>query len=170
MHNLTELYQELILDHNARPRHFGTLAHKTHEALGHNPLCGDALTLALEITATHNGSNNKNHDNDIIKDIAFQGHGCAISKASASLLCEKLKGMSVAEAKKLFELFHATLTQTSEQTTEQTNFSELGKLEALVGVKQFPMRVKCATLAFHTFMAALHHATTPVSTETVQQP
>jgi nitrogen fixation NifU-like protein len=141
MDGLADLYQELILDHNARPRNFGPLADATHQAQGHNPLCGDQITIHL---ALRNGT---------IEHVRFEGQGCAISKASASLMTDALRGKPVAEAQTLFQAFHALLA--GDDDAAASNAEELGKLWAFSGVRGFPMRVKCATLAWHTWQAAL---------------
>ena len=138
MSDLSDLYQEVILDHNRRPRNFHTLCDASHSAEGYNPLCGDRLTLYLKV----NG--------DTIEDVSFEGAGCAISKASASMMTDALKGRSVAEANALFERFHRMVTTPPSQAVE-----DLGKLSALAGVREFPVRVKCASLAWHTLKAAL---------------
>ena len=138
MSDLTDLYQEVILDHNRRPRNFHALADPSHTAEGYNPLCGDRLTLSLQV------------DGDIITDVAFQGNGCAISKASASLMTDAVKGRTVAEATELFRRFHLVVTTPPDQPVE-----DLGKLSVLSGVREFPVRVKCASLAWHTLKAAL---------------
>jgi nitrogen fixation NifU-like protein len=147
MSDLRDLYQEVILDHNKRPRNFRALAPATHHADGYNPLCGDKVTVYLDI-----------HD-EIIQDIAFQGSGCAISTASASLMTEALKGKPVAEVEHLFEEFHDVVTGVAEPSRA------LGKLAILAGVRDYPARVKCATLAWHTLRAALENQAQPVSTE-----
>ncbi|MCD6055753.1 MAG: system FeS assembly protein NifU family [Gammaproteobacteria bacterium] len=147
--NLFELYQEVIIDHSQHPHHFGALPQATHHAEGVNPLCGDTLTLYLKI------------ENAVIRDAAFQGHGCAISTASASLLTDSIIGKSIDEAKRLFEAFHQLIT--SEKETAADNM--LGKLIILAGVKNYPARVKCATLAWHTLQAALRQDAQPVTTE-----
>jgi nitrogen fixation NifU-like protein len=139
--DLTDLYQEVILDHNRRPRNFGVLTDATHHAEGYNPLCGDRLTLFLKV------------DGDTITDVAFEGSGCAISKASASLMTDSLKGRDVSAARSLFERFHRMVTAPPDQEVE-----DLGKLSALAGVREFPVRVKCASLAWHTLKAALERA------------
>ncbi|HWK10421.1 MAG TPA: SUF system NifU family Fe-S cluster assembly protein [Vicinamibacterales bacterium] len=138
MSDLTDLYQEVILDHNRRPRNFHAIAGATHSAEGYNPLCGDRLTLYLQI------------DGDRIADVAFEGSGCAISKASASLMTEAVKGRTLAEASELFARFHQMVTTEPDEPVE-----DLGKLSALAGVREFPVRVKCASLAWHTLRAAL---------------
>ena len=149
MSDLRDLYQEVILDHNRQPRNFGRLAGANRSAEGFNPLCGDSLTLYLKLV------------DGVIEGVSFEGTGCAISTASASLMTEALKGKTEHEAQALFERFHALLT--SEQGADAA--VPLGKLEALSGVREFPVRVKCATLAWHTLQAALHDENRPVSTE-----
>jgi nitrogen fixation protein NifU and related proteins len=141
MSDLTDLYQEVILDHNRRPRNFHVLAGATHQAEGYNPLCGDRLELFLTV------------DGEVITDVGFQGSGCAISKASASLMTDCLKGCQVAEASALFDRFHRMVTAAPDAEVE-----DLGKLSAFAGVRAFPVRVKCASLAWHTLRAALTHA------------
>jgi nitrogen fixation NifU-like protein len=138
MSELTDLYQEVILDHNRRPRNFRTITSPSHHAEGYNPLCGDRLNLYVQV----NG--------DTITDVAFEGSGCAISKASASLMTDALKGKTVSEANSLFERFHRVVTTPPDQPVE-----DLGKLSVLAGVREFPVRVKCASLAWHTLKAAL---------------
>ncbi|MBI4985711.1 MAG: SUF system NifU family Fe-S cluster assembly protein [Rhodocyclales bacterium] len=147
MSALRDLYQEVIVDHGRRPRNFGRMAQATRRAEGYNPLCGDRLTLYLRLA------------DDVIVEASFEGAGCAISTASASLMTEALKGMTAAQAEILFTNFHAMLTGNG------TAPVPLGKLETLAGVREFPARVKCATLAWHTLHAALHGADEPVSTE-----
>ena len=137
MSDLSELYQEVILDHNRRPRNFRALARASHSAEGYNPLCGDRLTLYLKLTG------------DTIDDVSFEGSGCAISKASASLMTDAVKGRTRAEAQALFERFHRMVTTPPDQPVE-----EMGKLSSLAGVREFPIRVKCASLAWHTLKAA----------------
>ena len=141
MGELSDLYQEVILDHNKRPRNFRALEDATHVAEGYNPLCGDRLSLYLKL------------DGDIITDVGFQGSGCAISKASASLMTDTLKGRDVKDVRELFEKFHRMVTTPSDVEVE-----DLGKLSALAGVREFPVRVKCASLAWHTLKAALSRA------------
>ena len=140
MSDLTDLYQEVILDHNRRPRNFHALADASHTAEGYNPLCGDRLTLYLKV----NG--------DTIEDVSFEGAGCAISKASASLMTDAVKGRTRAEAQALFERFHRMVTTPPDQPVE-----EMGKLSSLAGVREFPVRVKCASLAWHTLKAAFNN-------------
>jgi nitrogen fixation NifU-like protein len=138
MSDLNDLYQEVILDHNRRPRNFHAIAGATHRAEGYNPLCGDRLTLYVQV------------DHDRIADVAFEGSGCAISKASASLMTEAVKGRTLGDARALFDRFHRMVTTAPEQPVE-----DLGKLSALAGVREFPVRIKCASLAWHTLKAAL---------------
>lgn len=148
MSDLNDLYQEVILDHNKRPRNFHRLPKANRSAEGFNPLCGDHITIDLEI------------DGDAIHDIGFEGAGCAVSKASASMMTEALKGKSEADADALFQSFHALVTGRPD-----TAPTPLGKLSVFSGVSEFPMRVKCATLAWHTLRAALEGKREPVSTE-----
>jgi len=150
MSDLRDLYQELILDHTKKPRNFRKIEGVGSKADGHNPLCGDKITVFLMI------------DKGIVSDISFHGSGCAISTASASMMTESLKGKTIAEAKTLFRHFHKMLTGNSEG---QVDSESLGKLVVFTGVKEFPVRVKCATLAWHTMNAALEHQEEPVSTE-----
>jgi nitrogen fixation protein NifU and related proteins len=149
MSELRDLYQEVILDHNRAPRNFHVMEKPDCCAQGINPLCGDQLTLYLKV------------EKGIITEVSFTGKGCAISTASASLLTEAITGKSFTEAEKLFERMHIMLTQDD----PAANDSELGKLTVLAGVKVFPARVKCATLAWHTLHAALQKQNNPVSTE-----
>jgi nitrogen fixation protein NifU and related proteins len=146
---MRDLYQDTILEHNKRPRNFKALEGATAKQEGFNPLCGDRLTLYLAI----NG--------DRITDVAFQGHGCAISTASASLMTEAVKGKTVAEADTLFEGFRRLVTRDGKAPSK----AEVGKLLAFSGVGEFPARVKCATLCWHTLEAALHGGKAKVSTE-----
>jgi nitrogen fixation protein NifU and related proteins len=142
MSDLSDLYQELILDHNRRPRNFGALTDATGQALGHNPLCGDRINVEVRLDA------------DVIRDVRFTGSGCAISKASASLMTEAIRERSVSEALGLLERFQTMLTG-----RQPVDLEGLGKLEVFSGVREFPMRVKCATLAWHTLKAALARQT-----------
>jgi len=146
MDGLSDLYQELILDHNARPRNFGPLPAATHNAEGYNPVCGDQITVHMAI------------EGDVIQKVAFEGKGCAISKASASLMTDQLAGKSLDDAQKLFQIFHALLA--GSEAVPQEDEPQLGKLLAFSGVRAFPMRVKCATLAWHTLQAALKNPST----------
>ncbi len=147
MSDLSDLYQEVILDHNRRPRNFRELRAPSHHAEGYNPLCGDRLSLFLQV------------DGDVITDVGFQGSGCAISKASASLMTDSIKGMKVPDVRALFERFHRMVTTPPDRPVE-----DLGKLSVLAGVREFPVRVKCASLAWHTLKAALDREAT-TSTE-----
>lgn len=150
MSDLQELYQEVIFDHNRNPRHFRKLADANRQAEGFNPLCGDKVTLYLKID-----------EQGVIRDVGFEGGGCAISMASASMMAEALVGKTEQEAEAMFERFHAMMTG----ETERGGQDGLGKLEALSGVRAFPTRIKCATLAWHTLMAALKSRGQAVSTE-----
>lgn len=147
---LQELYQEVILDHNKNPRNFHKMESCTHHAEGYNPLCGDQLELFLVM------KDNK------VEDISFVGNGCAISKSSSSLMTEMLKGKTKEEAEKIFNLFHDLVTD-KKLTDEEID--RLGKLAALQGVKEFPMRVKCASLPWHTFHSAINKEEKVASTE-----
>ena len=140
MSDLTDLYQEVILDHNRQPRNFGSLDDATHTANGHNPLCGDKLKVYLKL------------DGDRVSDVKFEGSGCAISKASASLMTDAIKGHALPEVEQLFQRVHRMLTT---PTGENVDISEVGKLAVLSGVREFPVRVKCASLAWHTMRTAL---------------
>ena len=148
MSELRELYQDVILEHSKTPRNYRELQAADHKAEGYNPLCGDHFTVYV------------NMDGDAIRDVTFQGSGCAISKASASMMTQALKGKSKEEASKLFEQFHELVTGHANGTREQ-----LGKLAVFSGVSEFPVRVKCATLAWHTLQAALEGKQDKVSTE-----
>lgn len=151
MDELRELYQEVIVDHSRQPRNFGKLAHATHHGEGFNRLCGDRLTLYVSV------------ENDVIKAISFEGTGCAISTASASLMTEQLMGKSLSEAEQIFQRFHELMTASqmpADATTEQ-----LGKLAVFIGVREFPARIKCATLAWHTLQASLKNDQHLISTE-----
>jgi nitrogen fixation NifU-like protein len=148
MSELGDLYQEVILDHNRRPRNFRSIDGGRRQE-GYNPLCGDRLTLYVKL------------EGDRIADVAFEGVGCAISKASASLMTEAVKGKTVAEARELFDRFHDMVT-----SSPDTTLPDLGKLSVLSGVREYPTRVKCASLAWHTMKAAVSGAEdSPVSTE-----
>jgi nitrogen fixation NifU-like protein len=142
MSDLRELYQEVILDHNKKPRNFREMPDATAHAEGFNPLCGDHLNLSVKI------------DGDVLTDVAFQGSGCAISKASASMMTTSVIGKTKQEAERLFELFHEMVTGDPES---QADAPELGKLAVFSGVCEFPARVKCASLPWHTLRAALHN-------------
>ena len=147
MSDLDELYQEVILDHNKSPRNYRAMADANRKGEGYNPLCGDHVTVFLRL------------ENGIIEDISFQGSGCAISKASASMMTSELKGKSETAARELFESVHGMLTG------EVRGADKIGKLTILSGVCKFPARVKCASLAWHTVHAALAGAASPATTE-----
>ena len=150
MSDLLALYQEVILDHNKRPRNFGELPGSDHHAEGHNPLCGDRLTVDLTLEGGR------------ITEVRFRGQGCAISTASASLMTEAVKDLTVEEASELFEGFHEMLTGDPSAPAEAAG---LGKLAVFAGVREFPIRVKCATLPWHTLRAALRGSQEAVTTE-----
>lgn len=150
MSDLRELYQELIIDHSRRPRNFKVLETADRKLEGYNPLCGDKITVFLELA------------DDRVTNVSFQGSGCAISTASASVMTESVKGKTLAEVEALFEVFHHMVTG---KPPAAGNAPELGKLAVFSGVSEFPARVKCATLAWHTLHAALQGAGDPVSTE-----
>lgn len=150
MADLRELYQQVILDHNRSPRNFKKLPEASHTAEGTNPLCGDEITLYVLL------------EDDVIKDVGFQGSGCAISQASASLMTSAVKGKRTDEAERLFRAFHDMVTAGPAAPADS---KALGKLAALVGVRQFPARVKCANLPWHTLHAALTGVQETVSTE-----
>ena len=153
MSDLRELYQEIILDHNRRPRNFRVLEGTGHKADGYNPLCGDKVHVYVDV------------EDGRVKDVAFQGAGCAISQASASLMTEAVRGKTVTEARRLFDGFHRMLAEDRAAAADGQQATDLGKLEAFSGVKNYPMRVKCATLAWHTFRAALEGGSEPATTE-----
>jgi len=150
MSDLSDLYQQVILDHNKKPRNFRKLEHATRTIEGLNPLCGDQLTLYVDL------------DGDRIADISFQGSGCAISRASASIMTDSLKGKTTAEAEALFQGVHKMLTS---DTDDVLDTDELGKLDVLSGVREFPRRVKCASLSWHALRNALKDEGGKVSTE-----
>jgi nitrogen fixation NifU-like protein len=141
MDDLRELYQATILGHNKNPRNFRAIKDASHEADGHNPLCGDQLTLYAKVTPE-----------GILEDVSFEGAGCAISKASASLMTDHVKGKTLAEVSDDFERFHGLVTSSP---SEEANTDGLGKLAVFSGVREYPMRVKCATLAWHALKSAL---------------
>jgi nitrogen fixation protein NifU and related proteins len=143
MMDLRELYQDIILDHGRHPRNFRKIEHPTHFAQGHNPLCGDRVTVYLTL------------DGDRIADVSFQGRGCAISTAAASLMTEVLRGKTVDEARALFAQFHARVTGGEPGELPEPLVEEAERLEPLTGVKAYPARVKCATLSWHALEAAL---------------
>ena len=150
MFDVRDLYQEVILDHNKRPRNFGQLAGPSRVSEGYNPLCGDKLTLHVQL------------DGDIIRNVAFDGSGCAISKASASLMTESVKGKTVAQARDLFARFQEMVTGDAEA---EPDTEALGKLAVFAGVRAYPARVKCAVLAWHTLRAAVEADDDIVTTE-----
>jgi len=141
--DLRDLYQDIILDHGQHPRNFRAQAQPSHFAHGHNPLCGDRVTIFVTL------------DGERIGDVSFQGRGCAISQASASLMTEILRGKTLAEAETLFKGFHAKVTGNDAPATPEALGDDMDRLEPLTGVKAYPARVKCATLAWHAFEAAL---------------
>jgi len=150
MSDLSSLYQEVILDHSRRPRNRGALEDPSARAEGTNPLCGDELVLYVEL------------DGDVVREARFEGQGCAISTASASLMTEAVRGKTRAQARELFERFHSSLLS---GPGSDVDLDALGKLAALAGVRAYPMRVKCASLAWHTLNAALEGRSDPVTTE-----
>lgn len=150
MSDLRDLYQQVILDHQKKPRNFRALPMANRHAEGFNPLCGDKVQLFIKM------------ENGVIQDVAFQGTGCAISTASASMMTESVKGKTPAEAEAIFKRFQHLVTSDPNQ---EVSGEELGKLEVFAGVREFPVRVKCATLAWHTLRAALEGEEKPVSTE-----
>ncbi len=150
MSDLSDLYQEVILDHNRRPRNFGALEAADRVARGHNPLCGDRLTLYVKL------------DRDRLVEISFEGSGCAISKASASLMTDAVKGRTIGEAMALFGDVHTMLTAPLDRPVDE---ERVGKLAVLSGVREFPVRVKCASLAWHTLKQALAGSIEPAKTE-----
>lgn len=151
MNDLRDLYQEVILDHNKRPRNFGSLPDPKQEADGYNPLCGDKVHVYLKL------------DDGRVEDVRFEGEGCAISTASASLMTDAIKGKTRGEIDALFDSFHELLT--GDPSVAAKAGPELGKLAVMEGVRAYPMRVKCATLVWHTLQAALEEREAPVSTE-----
>jgi len=140
MSELSELYQAVILDHNKKPRNFHKLETANHKAEGYNPLCGDQLTVYVQL------------EDEAVKDVSFEGSGCAIFKASASMMTQAVKGKSKQETEVLFDEFHRMVT---DQLDEESEPNQLGKLKIFAGVREFPVRVKCATLSWHTLQAAL---------------
>ena len=149
MSELSELYQQVILDHNKKPRNFRKLEQANHSAEGYNPLCGDHLTIYIDL------------EDNSVKEIAFEGSGCAISKAAASMMTQAVKGKSREQAEELFSEFHSMVTGELDEETEE---NKLGNLRIFAGVREFPVRVKCATLPWHTLHAALNNEE-KVSTE-----
>ena len=153
MSDLRELYQEVILDHNKSPRNFRELPGADRRAHGDNPLCGDVVTVYVGL------------DDETLREVTFQGSGCAISQASASMMTDAVRGKSVGEARELAETFRSLLTEDGGPGAEAPDAAALGKLAVFTGVKEYPMRVKCATLPWHTLAAALEHKQEIVSTE-----
>lgn len=149
MSDLGELYQEILLEHNSRPKNFRQLEDATATADGFNPLCGDKITLYIKV------------EDDTVADVGFQGTGCAISRASASMLTQSIKGQTVARAQEIFQAFHTMLTEPG----AEPDYDTLGDLETLSGVIEFPTRIKCAVLAWHTMISALNGSGDPVTTE-----
>ena len=141
MSELSELYQQVILDHNKKPRNFRKLENANHTAEGYNPLCGDHLTVYLAL------------ENDLVEEVGFEGSGCAISKAAASMMTQAVKGKSKQQAENLFQEFHSMVTG---ELNEEMEENSLGNLKIFAGVREFPVRVKCATLPWHTLHAALN--------------
>jgi len=151
MFDLRELYQQVIVDHNKHPRNYGKLAHYNHEADGYNPLCGDRLHIYLDVD-----------EQGRIADVSFEGEGCAISVASASLMTEAMKGRTLAEMREMFDAFQHMVTADLEELPDE---ARLGKLTVLAGVREFPSRIKCATLCWHTLKAASEDSAQVVKTE-----
>ncbi len=149
MTGVSDLYQEILLDHNSKPRNFRKPEEATHSVDGYNPLCGDKITLYLTVA------------DGVITDVGFQGAGCAISKASASMLTQSIKGQSSARALEIFEAFHQMMTEPG----AELDFDTLGDLESLSGVIEYPTRIKCAVLAWHAMRAALEGRTDAVTSE-----
>ena len=150
MYDLEDLYQEIVMDHNRRPRNFGHIKNPTNSAEGFNPLCGDQITLQLRL------------EDGLVSDVAFSGVGCAISKSSASMMTEELKGKTLDHAENLFEAFRKMITRNPGDSYDS---DLLGDLEILQGVSRYPARIKCATLAWHTLHSAIHDENNVVSTE-----
>jgi nitrogen fixation protein NifU and related proteins len=148
--SLRELYQEVILDHNRRPRNYRDMADASGRAEGHNPLCGDRVTVFVR------------REGDLLADVSFQGSGCAISRAAASLMTERVKGEQLPDVVALFEVFQAMVTSAPDAPVDD---GTLGKLEVFAGVREYPSRVKCATLAWHALLAAVEHRPEVVTTE-----
>jgi len=151
--DLRELYQETILDHSKKPHNFRSIPGVEHHAEGYNPLCGDKITVYVDLK------------DGVVRDIGFQGSGCAISKASASMMSDIVKGKTEAQAAGIFKAFHDLVTGRVDPSAPSSDEARLGKLAAFAGVSQFPVRVKCATLAWHTLRAAIDRKAVTVSTE-----
>lgn len=152
MSELSDLYQEVILDHNRQPRNFRKMGDASRHAEGFNPLCGDKCTVYVKI------------EGDTIREVSFEGSGCAISKASSSIMTTAIKGKTAAEAGRLFDTFHDLVTGKGAQVSKE----DLGKLQVFSGISEFPARVKCASLAWHTLKAALAGDGATVSTEVAE--
>ena len=149
MSGLSELYQEILLEHNSKPRNFRKVEDASTTAEGYNPLCGDEITLYLKVV------------DDTVEDVGFQGVGCAISRASASMMTQSIKGRTLDEAQGIFDAFHNMITHPN----EEPDYDTLGDLETLAGVNEYPTRIKCAVLAWHTMRSALNGGGQPVTTE-----
>lgn len=149
MSGLSDLYQEILLEHNSKPRNFRKVEDASATAEGYNPLCGDQITLYLKVV------------DGVVEDVGFQGVGCAISRASASMMTQSIKGRSLDDAHVIFEAFHNMLTHPN----EEPDYDTLGDLETLSGVNEYPTRIKCAVLAWHTMRSALHDDGQTVTTE-----
>ena len=155
--NLKELYQDIILEHGKSPRNFGKCSGYNHEAKGHNPLCGDQVQVYLKL-----------NDEKNVEELSFEGSGCAISIASTSIMTELVKGKSLNSAKKIVDEFLKMITSGSEIETKDLTVDQKTKIMSLSGVKQYPMRVKCATLSWHTLISALEEKDVKVNTEVVE--
>ena len=155
--NLKELYQDIILEHGKSPRNFGKCSGYNHEAKGHNPLCGDQVQVYLKL-----------NDEKNVEELSFEGSGCAISIASTSIMTELVKGKSLNSAKKIVDEFLKMITSGSEIETKDLTVDQKTKIMSLSGVKQYPMRVKCATLSWHTLISALEEKDRKVNTEVVE--
>ncbi len=149
MSGLSELYQEILLEHNSKPRNYRKVEDASSSAEGYNPLCGDQITLYLKVV------------DDVVEDVGFQGVGCAISRASASMMTQSIKGKSLCEAGVIFDAFHSMITHPG----QEPDYDTLGDLETLAGVNEYPTRIKCAILAWHTMRSALSGEGDSVTTE-----
>jgi len=149
MSGLSDLYQEILLEHNSKPRNFRKVEEANQTSEGYNPLCGDQITLYLKVV------------DGVIDDVGFQGSGCAISRASASMMTQSIKGQSVERAQEIFDAFHHMITEPG----SELDYDTLGDLETLSGINEYPTRIKCAVLAWHTMKAALSGESNEVSTE-----
>lgn len=150
MANSRALYEQVILEHNKKPRNFHAMDNATHHAAGHNPLCGDQFNVYLDVK------------DGVIDDVSFEGSGCAISKSSASIMTTMLKGKAVAEAEAMFKKFHTMITSDPQVELDE---DELGRMAVFAGIREFPVRIKCATLAWYTMLSALDKKAEPISTE-----